>query len=732
MPSVNEAPMNNTIDDDEIDLLELLATLWGGKFWLALFSIIGLMLGAFSIANQFPTFRADAIIQLEERGGSLALPEELAGLVTESPATAAEIEIIKSRLVIGRAVAEENLDWTVEPLQAPVIGTMLARYNLPIPKLGFIEDYLRPYGRPGEGIEIEFLQVQPSWMGKDLELTAGTGGAFLVHLPDGKTIDGRVGERIKSSNPDFFLEVSEVNAPDGRVFILHQLRELEAIRKIRGGLAVSERGRKSMVLELSYTSPEPQNNVRILDAITRSYVTQNIERSAAEADSSLKFIESQLPKALERVRTAENALNAFVQEQETIDLSIETENLLSKVTSIEEELVALDIEEAKLKEKFTKLHPEYQLFLSRKSSAQKRLEVLKEEVSELPETQREVVNLTRDLELANNVYTQLLARGQEVRVLRASTIGSVRIIDRAANQRNKITPKNKVTLSLSLVLGLMAGAGIIFFRSWMRKGIQGAEDLEAIGLPVFATINLSKAVGLKRSKNKTPIVAIDMPEDFSVEALKSLRTSLHFGLLDSSNRSILITSAAPNSGKTYTSVNLSVVAAQAGQRVCIVDADLRRGDIRKYFGIRKNSPGLAEYLAGQATEEDITHDVKIENLSVITSGRFPPNPSELLMRHSLRDLIKKLTKTHDLVVIDAPPALAVTDPLVIAKEAGMSICLTRFDETQIGEVLAVKKLFENAGLKLSGSILNGFEPRKVKSGNAYAYNYRYNYKTRGN
>src|SRR5690606_15802596 len=131
-------------------------------------------------------------------------------------------------------------------------------------------------------------------------------------------------------------------------------------------------------------------------------------------------------------------------------------------------------------------------------------------------------------------------------------------------------------------------------------------------------------------------------------------------------------SAAPAAGKSFTATNLAVVAAQAGQRVCLIDADLRRGYLRRYFGVQKNAPGLAEYLASEKTLEEVMHAGPVPNLSVITSGRFPPNPSELLMRAEFPALLERLNQDYDLILVDAPPTLAVTDPVVIGRFTGAS------------------------------------------------------------
>jgi tyrosine-protein kinase Etk/Wzc len=719
----------NADDSDEIDLGRIVLLLWGEKFTIGLFVLIGLALGMMNYANSTPTFQADALLQLEERRGTLALPEGLDKLIENDPRTETEIQILKSRFVMGDVVASLNLDWMVLPKKAPLIGTMLQRYNLPVPNFVF----MRPFVRPGESLTLTLLQVPPRWVGQGIALEVTGPDSYSIVTPDGKTLTGTVGMTLRDVEAGFALEVETLKAPAGREYTLLQMSELAAISALRGNLGVGEQGRGSSILQISFTGTDRDKVRTTLDAIATTYLRQNIERSAAEADSSLAFLEQQLPEARAAVAQAEAALNAYRQEQEAIDLSFETEALLTQVTALEAQLSDLQVQEDEVKRRYTPSHPVYQQLLAQRARLEERLGQLRTEVAALPEQQREIVNLTRNLELAMAVQTQLLTRTQEVRVLRASTIGNVRIIDDAATAQFAVSPNRNRLILLHIIMGLAVGVGFVFLRGWMRKGIQGSEVLEANGIPVFATINLSaEQIAKSTSRTASDILALSSPTDLAVEGIRSLRTSLHFGMLDSDRKSIAVTSAAPSAGKSFTSTNLAVVMAQSGQRVCLVDGDMRRGQVRKFFGIDKKSPGLSSYLSEEANLEAVVYPTKVDGLFVIPSGYYPPNPSELLMRKSLRDLSAVLDENFDLVIFDCPPVLAVTDPVVIAGIAGTTILVVRYDETPLSEVQAVKRIFETSGLKIAGSIFNGFDPNKAKAdGYSYSYNYRYDYRTRG-
>lgn len=712
--------------DDEIDLGHLFGALWKGKFWIAAGMASGLAGAAFVYANTPPTFQADALLQLEENSNALSLPSSLSGLVErDDPRSVTEIEILRSRMVLGQAVASVNLDWVVQPDLAPLIGNMAARYPLPV------VGWLMPenFARPGESISLTQLVVPPEWLGQGIRVAVGSAGQFQLTTPDGQSLDGVVGQPVSLANLGFSVTLGAVSAPEGRQYTIRQISENSAIGGLRGRLTAAERGRGSGILEVRLTGSTPRENVRALNAVLQAYQRQNVARSAAQADGSLQFIREQLPQAENALRAAESALNVFRQQQVSVDLSMETQSLLTTVNSVEAELGTLRQREDEVAQRYTPSHPAYRLLLDERARLEERLSQLREQVGTLPETQRQIVNLTRDVELAQRLYTELLTRAQQVEVLRASTIGNVRIVDPAAAGEGSVAPRRSLLLALGLLLGALGGIALVLVRNWLRKGVQDTSDIEKLGVPVFATINYSRNGDTEgRRKGHLPILAVEKPDDLAVEAFRSLRTSLHFGMLDATSPTLAITSAHPGAGKSFLSANLAVVAAEAGQRVCLIDADLRRGQLRRYFNLPRNQPGLAEVLAGDVALEEALLPGPVAGLCVLGTGRYPPNPSELLMRAQLREMLALCSQNFDLTILDAPPVLAVTDPVIIARQTGATLFVARHDITQPGEIEAAIKTFASANVRLNGSVLNGFDPRKAKGGNGYGYGYRYEYR----
>lgn len=718
-----------TSPETELNLLDLLAVIWTGKFWIAAAAAIALAMGAISVLQSTPIYRAQGLLQLEQRSGSLALPgnmQDLLGGTSGDYGGEAEMQIMRSRMVMAQAARELGLQVYAAPRPLPYLGLIPARLKLPDP--GF--EFLRPYQWGNEGIELGELEVPRDWVGASMMLTITGEGAYEVNLPDGSVVEGTAQTRLALPEAGFSLVVDRLEGPLGREFFIGRMPLSSATGQLQGGFSVVENPPYSSILEITYTDPDPRQAERALDAIARSYLDQNIARSAAEAQNSLEFIEEQLPLAQQSVTVAQNALNSYRQQQQSVDLDFETRTLLEQATQIEAQLNALLVQEEDLKLRYTINHPAYQALLQNRASLEGQLEEVRSSTFDLPETQKEIFNLTRNLEVAQEVYIQLLNRGQELQVVRASTVGSVRIVDTAYSSGGRIAPRSSRIMMSHLVIGIIVGLGFVLARWFMRRGIRGAHEIERIGLPVFATVNFSpEAANLRKKKGTLPILALSSPDDLVIEALRSLRTSLHFGMLDAKTNTILMTSAAPDAGKSFTAVNLAVVAAQAGQKVCVIDADLRKGYLRRFIGREKGTPGLAEFLAKEKTLEEVLIDGPVEGLYFITTGRYPPNPSELLMRAEFETLLTTLNDYFDMIIVDSPPALAVTDPVVIGRYTGATIVVARHLETVIGEVEAVRRMFETSGVKVTGAILNGYKVSEgSKYGGQYHYdNYRYSY-----
>ncbi len=282
---------------------------------------------------------------------------------------------------------------------------------------------------------------------------------------------------------------------------------------------------------------------------------------------------------------------------------------------------------------------------------------------------------------------------------------------------------------LSLFVGGFIGVLIALIRNMLRSGIKDSTEIENnLDLPVYATVPRSPVqesrINILKKKKNIPILAVKNSDDIAIESLRSMRTAIHFALSSAKNNLIMISGPAPEVGKSFISTNLATILAQSDKRVLIVDADLRRGYLHKYFNY-DTQPGLTELLNGQHSLETVIRNTEVPGLSVISKGKSPTNPSELLSSAQFKNVLEQLSEKFDHVIIDTPPVLAVTDGIIISQYTGVNLVIARYAKTQMKELELTINRFEQAGVKVNGFILNDIQRT---AGSGYGYNYAYAYK----
>ncbi|MEQ6917327.1 polysaccharide biosynthesis tyrosine autokinase [Halomonas aquatica] len=648
-------------------------------------------------------------------------------MLVEEPSTDAQLGILRSRMVLGRAVDQERLDVVVQPNRIPVIGDLLVRLGVERP--GFAESS----AWAGETLDIGNFQVASSLTGQAFTLTAGEQDRYRLSL-DGEPLgQGRVGEVSRFLDDQLTLKVADIEAAPGTEFTLIKRSRLAAINNLGSRFSVSQQGRDSGLLDLALTDPDESRAVRTLDAISEIYLTQNIQRQSAEAEQSLNFLEAQEPEIRGQLREAENALNDYRTERDSVDLSLETRSILERLVNLEAQLNELEFKEAEISRRFSPGHPTYSALLDKRQQLVNDRQRLNERVGNLPETQQQVLRRTRDVELNQEIYLQLRNKIQEMKIAKASTVGNVRILDEAVVQPNPVEPKKPLIVVLATLLGGMFSVGLVLVRGLLRRGLESPEQVEEVGLSVYANVPLSDKQQklVKRVKHRrerkghdiaTGILAERAPADTAVEALRGLRTNLHFAMLEAGDNRIMIAGPSPGIGKSFVSVNLATVCALGGQKVLVVDADMRKGHIHHAFA-GGSEGGLSELLSGKENWGQVVRDSGIENLNYVARGTAPPNPSELLMNASFTAFLEQASREFDLVILDTPPVLAVTDAALVGKQCGTSLMVVRFQLNPAKELQIAAQRLETAGVTVKGAILNAMER---KAATRYGYGY-YNY-----
>ncbi|QSP94488.1 polysaccharide biosynthesis tyrosine autokinase [Marinobacter salinisoli] len=712
--------------DDEIDLMALVGTLWEGRWLILMATLACTLIGAMYALLQPNVYRANTLIQVEEKQGALPGMEDLSGLLESASNAGTEIQLIKSRRVLGEVVGALNLDIVTTPNYFPVIGEAIARRfqgeqsSLAPPLFG------SEYAWGAEELTVTRMEV-PAEAGTYV-LRAMEGGAWqLLNESEAVVLYGDVGKPAEQGQ--FALMVTKLHARPGTLFRVTKRTRLNAIMALQKAISASEKGQGSGIIELSYENTDPVLAEDVLDEVGNRYVRQNVERNSAEAAKSLKFLRESLPELRKELEDAERKLNQYQINAETIDITAESTALLEQIVALETRISELEIQRAEIEQRFQPTHPRYKAWASQMAELKHRRQELDRRLGRLPETQQKLVRLRRDVEVGNKIYLQMLSNIQQLDIARAGTVGNVRVVDEAVvDITTPVAPKRVLITAMALMLGGMIGVGVVFVRSFMNRGVENPDEIERIGLPIYASIPRSETQD-KLAKNRrglrpnladttSGLLAVVSPADLAVESLRSLRTSLHFGMMDAKNNILMISGPSPGVGKTFVSANLAAVMAMANQRVLLVDADMRRGLAHNVFGV-ENKQGLSDLLAGQACREDVLRKSEVDGLSFITRGTVPPNPSELLMSKRFNEFLASVSKDFDLVIVDTPPLLAVTDAAIVGRHAGASLLVAWHGVSPLKEIEQTKHRFEQNGIDIRGVVLNAV----VKKSSSYQYGY---------
>ncbi len=707
-------------EEEEIDLAEYFGVLLDARWKIAGIALaFTLLAGAYAFLAT-PVYQADALLQVEQKESQLAGMDQLDALFSTQSPTDAEIEIIQSRTVLGQVVDKLKLDIQAQPDTLPLIGRIAG-------KLGLVDE---------ESIDIGDLQVPDDLLNTPLTLTVTDTDHYTLTDDEGTPLlNGVVGERSEGHGVSIF--VRELVAASGSEFEVVRRRTPDVIQALKENLKISEKGDKTGILQIIYNNDDPQQAKAVVDTLARTYLRQNVERKSAEAEKALHFLQQQLPTVKEQLDEAESALNRYRLKRGSVDISMQTQAVLDQAVDLQKQLSQLQMKRSDLRQRYTDKHPLVKAVDEQMARVRQDKQQLDKQIKALPETEQELIRLTRNVKVNTELYTFLLNKSQELKISRASTIGNVRILDFAVLPYKPVKPKKALILALGLVLGLFAGVLFVFIRQAMNRTIEDPDVIEQqTGLPVYAGIPHSEQQEalyktMRHHKGQVSeghsLLAQTAPNDMAIESLRSLRTNLHFALMDAANNRVVITGASPDIGKSFVSANFAAVLADAGQKVLIVDADMRKGHLHEYFG-RERGPGLSDVVAGDLTWGEAVQKTGVEGLDLLASGTLPPNPSELLMHKAFHDLMAALSAAYDVVLIDTPPVLAVTDAVIIGRQAGtlfLQLCSGRHPLREVEQAI---KYLKNGGIQPQGCIFNDIMPRSAYYGySRYGYHYQYKY-----
>ena len=713
MANSDSTHKNQGPKDDEIDLRQLWDVLSFNKYKIIASGSVGLLLAMVYLIVTSPVYEANALVQVEADKQNQILGDMQSLLGGASTKSDAEINLARSRMVLGRTVENLKTDEVITYKTLPVIGL-----------------FSQPEVKASSALGVNVFSVTPDYENEIFILTYHGGDKYTILVPEVKkkaaiAIDGEVGKLISYNG--ILLNVKNIKSASGQNFQLIKQSKLKAIEEIKNNLSIGDVGKDTGILAFNFVGTDKEKIQIVLNSVVRNYEHQDKEFGVLSAGRSLDFIEKQLPVIKASLRESEDKLNEFRHKNATLDLSLEAQSVMQNLTKIESELTSIDTKEAEVSELNTKDHPSYQAMIEKKKVLQKAKDDLVKRVAAMPQLQQDVIRLTRDVEIEQQVYMQLLNKQQEFSIMKASNAGNVRIVDTAVTLEEPIKPKKPLILLL-LTMGFAAIATLYFIiKSLFNRGVNGTEAFDQIGVDVLASIPLSlvqknkEGLFVKTNKKKNArtdfLLAQNLPTDPAVEAIRALRTSVYFTLMDAKNNLLMVSGATSSVGKSFVSTNLAVVMAQSAKKVLLVDSDMRKGYVHEMLHQPIGS-GLSDVLSGAMSFNEAIRTTEIEGLDFVSRGDVPVNPAELLMKANLETLLAEVSGRYDYVILDAPPIMAVTDAAILGQQAGTTIIVARYGLTTEQDIENCVVRFANSNVVVKGAILNGVEK---SANNYYAY-----------
>ena len=736
-------PKGSFDDSREIDLRVWWVNLWAGRYLLFASVLACLLLGAGFIWWSTPVYQAESLLQImppKPTRDSDAPFNRMENQFSAPSDATTEIEIIGSNLVIGRTVEALNLDLVAKPVLFPVIGEALMR------------------GRPdAPRIDVDTFTLPDDLRGLAFQIIAGPRGTFTWRSPLRPPAErarpeadypanallgtGRPGELLEGTygGAVLKLQVRDLAAKPGQAFRLTRRPLLDAITGIRNELEAAEKGatqpgRSTNLLALTFRYPDPTRAAEILNDIMNQYILQNIQRKSGEISRTLEMLQKQVPDVRARVTAAENQLNRFRAQTGSVDIPREADLALQAGANLTAQISALKQRKQDLLRTYKEGSDVVATLDAQIAKLESEAALVNQKVRALPLNQQELVRLSRDVQVNTDLYTTLLNNIQQLQITKVAEMNNTRVVDSALPDLKPVKPKKPMLMAVFLALGLFLGVGLVLLRGALHQAVDDHRIIEAkLGLPVFVTVPHSKAQEdhYKAIRDRRPgrhLLALHEPDDLAVESLRSLRTMLNFTMGDTPNRVIMVTGPSPKIGKSFLSANFAVVLAQTGANVLVVDADMRKGNLHKYFGLENRLGGLSEVIAGVSTLEAAVRKTEVPGLHMMSSGEIPRNPTELLMSPGFASFIANVSAAYDFVVVDAPPMLPVTDATIIGAKVGMVLLVAKPGQHTLDELRACQSRILSAGVPLKGCVFNDLIPTGLgyyDQHYLYAYHYKY-------
>lgn len=699
--------MNSNVQDDTIDLKELFFSLIAQWKLISLCILLSIVSAIIYLRTTETIYQTDALVQIKSNTSSplaglssdMAAMASLAGLGgMGNSSTQSEIELLKSRAILGQAIKDLNLDIQIQPKE-----------NF-FQKIVSDNNYIKTYTtqdillkKEGQRLVIAQFQVPKFYENKALLLTVED-NKYTIH--DYKTEQllkkGELNQALRDGS--WNISISG-NIKSGQQFILQKNSLPIAMSNILANFDAQEKGKGTGILELTYQGENPENIPNLLNTVLNIYKQKDISRSVTDKDQQVAFLEKQLPELKEDLNNSERQFNQFRQKYGTVDVKGESELYLKQGMELEIQKVQLQQKQAELGAQYTAEHPAMQAINAQLTTLNSKINEVNNKVKQLPEIQRLYLQYYRDVEIKNQLYTGLLTTYQSLNVAKAGELGKVSIVDYAVEPVNPVKPKKLIILVLSIFLGGFIGVLIALVRNFLHSGIRNIEPITTKHtLRNLGKVNQYDSLN-KNSKQYVHPLAILEPSALPIEQMRKIATSIQYAAQLSGQPVVQMLGTTKNIGTSTLTANLAIILAQMNLKVVLIDSDLRQGQLKDYFNI-ETAIGLSDYLNGTAALGSIITPTQQAKLDLISNGKEEINPVSLLSKPEMARLLDQLKDTYDFILVDGTAILDVSDSQILANHINTNILVTHYSYTSEQEIEMALESFKNSGHSIQGIILN--------------------------
>lgn len=700
---------NQMVDHNaEMSLIDIVAQFYQNKWLFLLITLLTLAMGVFYSSRQAVQYSSDILLQIESKQQTLGRSDAASQMLfgSSSNPTSVQMSLIQSRYILSPVIKSLGLDIVIQP------------------KKRFFWSK-KPVITPRQ-LNVSRFELPQKQLNKKFKLIINKSNTVsLYDSTDHLILQGKVGQLLQNSAQNMLIKVAHNQLPVGTMVYLIKQSDTAVVKSLASRLHIEEKGSKlrisTGIISVSLIGSDPYELVRILNKIGQVAQTKDAEKKAQEASKTLEFLYHQLPLTKGLLQKAETKLNEYRAKSGKIDIKLQTKFLLDQLRALDDKYDALNIKNIDMRQRYTPEHPSLIALKAQMNTLKKQQIILGAQIKKLPASDQVAMNLMRDVEVKQRLYMLLLNKIQELQVIKAGIVSNVHILSYATLPDEHLPRKRIIIYLCSIFIGLLLSSLILLLRKAMNPRVSDPQwverhfDLANMAIIPYCKQQINNNLAIKNNQAQAILLAHDFPRDLSVESLRSLRTSLQVNLLNAKNNVLAILGVTPGVGKSFVSTNLAYLLAAAGKTVLVIDGDLRKGTIHKYFNAKPDC-GLADLLNNTATIQQAIKPTSVsENLYFMPRGSYPDNPSELLMSPRFKELIHLCSTQYDIVVIDTPPVLLVTDAVVISAVAGVNYLVLGAGSHQPKEIEIVLKRLLVGEVTVNGTIFNFHRSERMTS-----------------